>query len=178
MPRRSVLSVAEKEKLLAVPDAKDDLIRHYTLSDSDIAIIRQHRGAANLLGFAVQLCYMRYPGVIIGVNEIPAAPLLRFVASQLKMPVEAWTDYGQREQTRREHLVELQKAFGFKIFRTLSHYRLAARILDELAWQTDKGMLLATELGNGLRRERVLLPAVDVIERICAEAITQANRRI
>ncbi|ECS3033321.1 hypothetical protein A3Y79_25070, partial [Salmonella enterica subsp. enterica serovar Typhimurium] len=28
------------------------------------------------------------------------------VAAQLKMPVESWSEYGQREQTRREHLVE------------------------------------------------------------------------
>ena len=33
MPRRSILSAAERESLLALPDSKDDLIRHYT-SDS------------------------------------------------------------------------------------------------------------------------------------------------
>ena len=44
------------------------------------------------------------------------------VAGQLKAPVENWNEYGQREQTRREHLVELQTVFGFKPF-TMSHYR-------------------------------------------------------
>ncbi|WP_228530158.1 DUF4158 domain-containing protein [Diaphorobacter caeni] len=33
MPRRSILSAAERESLLAMPDTKDDLIRHYTFSD-------------------------------------------------------------------------------------------------------------------------------------------------
>jgi hypothetical protein len=60
------------------------------------------------------------------------------VASQLKVPVESWNDYGQREQTRREHLVELQTVFGFKPF-TMSHYRQAVHTLTELALQTDKG---------------------------------------
>ncbi|GAB3215924.1 hypothetical protein GCM10027295_15750 [Pseudaeromonas pectinilytica] len=36
MPRRSILSAAERESLLALPDIKDDLIRHYTFSDSDL----------------------------------------------------------------------------------------------------------------------------------------------
>lgn len=66
MPRRSILSAGERESLLALPDNQDDLIRRYTLSDSDRSIIRQHRGAANRLGFAVQLCYLRFPGVVLG----------------------------------------------------------------------------------------------------------------
>ena len=46
MPRRSILSAAERESLLALPDTKDDLIRHYTFSESDLSIIRQRRGPA------------------------------------------------------------------------------------------------------------------------------------
>ena len=34
MPRRSILSTAERESLLALPDAKDDLIRYYTFSEA------------------------------------------------------------------------------------------------------------------------------------------------
>ena len=67
MPRRSILSAAERESLLALPDTKDELIRHYTFSETDLSIIRQRRGPANRLGFAVQLCYLRFPGVILGV---------------------------------------------------------------------------------------------------------------
>ena len=33
MPRRSILSAAERESLLALPDTKDDLIRHYTAQE-------------------------------------------------------------------------------------------------------------------------------------------------
>ncbi len=36
MPRRSILSAAERESLLALPDSKDDLIRHYTFNDTDL----------------------------------------------------------------------------------------------------------------------------------------------
>lgn len=37
---------AEREGLLVLPDTKDELIRHYTFSDSDLSIIRQRRGNA------------------------------------------------------------------------------------------------------------------------------------
>ena len=177
MPRRSILSTAERESLLALPDAKDDLIRYYTFSDNDLSVIRQHRGPANRLGFAVQLCYLRFPGVILGADELPFPPLLRIVASQLKVPVESWDDYGQREQTRREHLVELQTVFGFQPF-TMSHYRQAVHTLIELALQTDKGIVLASALIEHLRRQSIILPALNAIERASAEAITRANRHI
>ncbi len=94
MPRRSILSATERESLLALPDAKDELIRHYTFNETDLSVIRQRRGAANRLGFAVQLCYLRFPGTFLGVDEPPFPPLLRMVVAQLKMPVESWSEYG------------------------------------------------------------------------------------
>ena len=173
-----MLSGVERDSLLALPNTQEDLIRYYTLSDTDLAIIRQHRKPENRLGFAVQLCYMRYPSVILGVDDELSAPLLRLVAAQLKVPVEIWNMYGQREQTRREHLLELQTVFGFQLFTTTKHYRVAVHSLADLAWQTDKGLVLATALVEGLRSKSVLLPSIGVIERICAEAITRANRQI
>lgn len=177
MPRRSIFSSAERESLLAMPDTESELVRLYTLSESDLSLIRQHRGATNRLGFAVHLCYMRYPGSILDAGELPFPPLLHFVGAQLKAPIERWSEYGQREQTRREHLVELQSVFGFQSF-TLRHYRPALHALDDLASQTDKGILLAAALIESLRSRSILLPSISVIERICAEAITRGNRRI
>jgi len=177
MPRRSILSAAERQSLLLVPDAEDELIRRYTFNETDLSIIRQHRGRANRLGFAVQLCYLRFPGIVLGVAEPPFPPLLRMVAAQLKVPVESWGEYGQREQTRREHLRTLQSVFDFQLF-TMRHYGPSVQSLDTLAWQTDKGIVLAAALVESLRRQSVLLPSLNVVERICAEAITRANRRI
>ena len=177
MPRRSILSSAERDSLFALPDTQDGLIRHYTLSESDLAIINQHRGASNRLGFAVQLCTMRYPGVMLGADEAPFPPLMKLVAAQLKVAEACWSDYGQRGQTRREHLTELQSVFGFQLFAG-RHYRAAGHGLDDLAGQTDKGIVLATALVQSLRSQSILLPSINVIERICAEAVTRATRRI
>ena len=177
MPRRTILSDAELAGLLALPDTEAEAIRRYTFSDADLAIIAQHRGPANRLGFAVQLCYMRYPGVVLSVGDAPPRMLLQLVAAQLKLSPEHWSAYGRREQTRREHLVELQTMFGFQPF-AKRHYRASVHGLEELAWQTDKGVVLAAALVDRLRQQSRLLPTAPVIERICAEAITRGNRRI
>ena len=141
MPRRSTLSATEREHLLALPESPEEFIRQYTFSEADLSLIQQHRGAANRLGFAVQLCYLRFPGVVLGTDQLPAPALLAFVATQLKISVPEWAVYGQREQTRREHLLELQAAFGFQTF-GLPHYRATLPWLAEVARQTDKGVVL------------------------------------
>ena len=47
MPRRSIPSAAEREKLFALPDAEDEVIRMCTFTESDLAMIHQRRGEAN-----------------------------------------------------------------------------------------------------------------------------------
>ncbi len=178
MPRRSILSESERASLIALPESKDELIRHYTFDDADLSLIRQHRGAANRLGFAIHLCYMRFPGIVLGVDESPFPALLRLVAEQLKVPVESWDEYSNRAETRREHLLELQSVFNYQPFTTSQHYRSSVKGLDDIAWQTDKGTVLGAALVQSMRRQRILLPSLNVIERVCSEAITRANRRI
>lgn len=177
IPRQLVLSATERQSLLALPDTTDELIRQYTLTKSDLAVIGKHRGAANRLGFAIQLCYLRYPGVILGVDEQPPLSLLELVTEQLKVPLSCWTNYGKRAETRREHLIELQRVFGFKTF-VASHHKEAVKTLTDLALQTDKGIILASSLVDSLRQQTIILPAMSTIERVCAEAITIANRRL
>lgn len=121
MPRRSILSSAERDSCWRCRKTGEELIRRYTFSETDASFIRERRGRANRLGFAVQLCYMRYPGRMLAGNELPHAPLLQLVASQLRVPSDIWAECAQRAETRREHMVELQSVFGFQPF-TKQHY--------------------------------------------------------
>jgi TnpA family transposase len=80
------------------------LIRLATLSKSDLAFVRQHRGIPNRLGVAVQMVYLRHPGRALGVREPPHAPVLELVASQLDLTPIDWDAYAARGAARREHL--------------------------------------------------------------------------
>ena len=177
MPRRSILSTAERASLLALPDAEDELIRHYTLSDADLSLIRQRRGDANRLGVAVQLCLLRYPGQGLLPDAAVSVSFLHWVGRQLRTDAACWPQYAEREETRREHLLELRAYLRVEPF-GLAHYRQAVHAATELAMQTDKGIVLAASVLDALRHQHIIIPALDVIERVCAEAITRANRRI
>jgi len=177
VPRRSILSAMEREALLAIPEAPDDLIRLYTFTESDLSLIRQRRGDANRLGLAVQMSLLRFPGQALLPDASAPARLLRWVAHQLRIDPVCWPQYAERQETRREHLLELRAYLGCETFGR-SHYRQALQALTDLAVQTDKGVVLAGHVLDALRQQHVMIPALDVIERICAEAITRANRRI
>ena len=177
MSRRSILSAADRISLLALPDTEDELIRHYTFSEADLSLIRQRRGDANRLGVAVQLCLLRFPGQGLLPDATVPPLLLQWIGWQLRIDPACWPQYAEREETRREHLLELRAYLSMEPFR-LAHYRQAVHATTELALQTDKGIVLATSVFDMLRHRYIILPVLDVIERVCAEAITRANRRI
>jgi TnpA family transposase len=132
MPRRSILSAAERDNLLTVPDTEDELIRHYTFSEADLSLIRQRRGDANRLGIAVQLCLLRFPGQGLLPDTAVPMHLLQWIGRQLRIDVTCWPKYAERGETRREHLLELRAYLGMEPF-GLAHYRRAVRATTELA---------------------------------------------
>jgi TnpA family transposase len=156
MPRRSILSATERAALLAFPTTDDELIRHYTFTEPELAAIRQRRGSQNRLGFAVQLCYLRYPGFALPTDAEPPPALLALVARQLRVDPTVWPQYAQRAETRREHLAELQAWLNLTPF-SRSDYRRLVRQLAELAQQTDRGIVLATALVEAVRAQRIIM---------------------
>jgi TnpA family transposase len=177
VPRRSILSAAERESLVAIPVTNEELIRHYTLSEPDHSLVRQRRGEANRLGFAVQLCLLRYPGTGLPTEISLPESFLDWLATEIRVDPSCWPGYSHREETRREHLLELRTYLDLKPF-GLSNFRQSIQTLTDLAMQTDKGIVLAAEALDAFRKRRIIIPHLDVVDRVCSEAITRANRRI
>ena len=177
MPRRELLTSTERLHLLALPEDEGEMIRLYTLSKSDLAFIRQHRGDHNRLGISILMSYLRHPGRVLGENEKPYEPLLNFIAVQLNIAPAAWELYAERDETRREHLLELLPRFGMEQFGS-KHYRSLSAWLEPTALQTTRGVLLAQAVVEEMRKRMIVVPPVAVIERLCAEAATRAQRRV
>lgn len=107
MAKRKLLKERDRRKLFDIPVDENSLIRHYSLSPADRLEIELRRRGHNRLGFAVQLCLMRYPGRVLGAEEIPPRPMLRYVAEQIGADPEAFGLYARREETRRDHTARL-----------------------------------------------------------------------
>ena len=177
MPRRNILTAAQRETLLALPNDEAELIRLCTLSRDDLAYIRAHRREHNRLGLAVQLCYLRFPGRALAAGEVPDASVLGIVAAQLDVPPGLWEHYAARDETRREHITELLARLGLETFRR-RHARELLPWLVPLAMQTTQGFVLAEALVAECRTRGIVLPIVPVLERLCAQAATRAERAV
>ena len=129
MPRRELLTPAERAELFAFPADEGELIRLATLSKSDLAFIRQHRGLPNRLGVAVQMVYLRHPGRALGVRETPNARVLELVAAQLDLAPADWNAYAVRSATRREHLAELSALLGMEAFDRAHQHEMIEHVL-------------------------------------------------
>ncbi|AYL49857.1 hypothetical protein CUC46_24085 (plasmid) [Citrobacter freundii] len=114
MARRQILSLSERESLLALPDDELTLTRMAYFSEHDLALISVHRKPASRFGFAVLLCYLKNVGFAPDKKIPPSDALLKHIASRLKLTGDLWPAYlSGRETTRREHLTELYRYRGF-----------------------------------------------------------------
>jgi hypothetical protein len=156
-----------------------EVARYYTLSDKDLQIIiRHHRRDHNRLGFSIQLCHLRFPGWPLRVGEAPAPQLLACVARQLNVSPELFHNYARaRDTTRREHLVELQRDFGFQPFTDTLSSKLADHLLPN-ALRLPKPMPLITALLDQMRAERIIVPAFSTVENLAWEILMSAEATI
>jgi len=176
MPRREILTSSQRMQLLAFPDDEGELIRRYTLTKADLAFVRQHRGDHNRLGIAVQMCSLRFPGRVLGENESTPDRLLNLVANQLGISIIAWDIYAQRDETRREQLLELLSRLGMEQF-GIKHYRAISAWLESTALQTTQGIVLIQSAVDELRGRLVVIPSLMVLERLCAEVATRRAKK-
>jgi TnpA family transposase len=179
MPTRELLSKAQRSRLSELPEMDfRELARHHTLSEADLFSVGIRRGAANRLGFAVQLCLLRYPGRPLRSGEIVPRNIVEFVASQLGADLDVFEDYArERDTTRREHVAEIARTFGFRTFDTQA-YREISRWLHPIAEGTDSGEALVQALLEEMRHRQIIAPALYAVERLVWETRRRAQERV
>ena len=177
MPRRKMLTDRQQAALLDLPTEETAMLQHYTLADDDLEIIRARRRAHNRFGFALQLCALRYPGRLLAPGEVISAALSRFLASQLGLKPDDLVEYATRDETRREHLATLREFYGYKMFTGRGSRDLKVWIEKE-AETARSNEDLARRFVEQCRTTQTILPGITVIERLCADALVAAERRI
>ena len=85
-------------------------------------------------------------------------------------------EYARRAETRREHVLELQRLLRLRSF-GLADWRACLRVGAEAAWATDRGEPIVEAMLAHLRANGVLLPAAAVLERIGLAARARARKK-
>ncbi|EOO11167.1 Tn3 family transposase [Bacillus cereus] len=154
-----------------------ELGSYYTLSPHDIEIIKRRRRDHNKLGFAVQLCVLKFPGwTLSDIQHIPGR-VLNYIAKQLQINAEEIEMYAEREQTKHEHLEEIRREYDFKNF-TISEYRTVSKVLLPYALENGSSLHLIQTAIKELRKRKIILPAMKTIERMVWEVRRRAEEKV
>ena len=156
MARRTVLTSRQRSALFALPQREADLLRHYTLSDEDLQNIGARRRPRNKLGFALQLCVLRYPGRLLAPGEFVPPAVVDFIGRQLDLVGDELADYAVRSETRHEHLAELRRLYGFRSFAGGAARELGDRLREE-AQPAQSNEDLVRRFVEACRRTRTIL---------------------
>ena len=171
----SFLTAAERKRWQRFPETipHDDLAVYFLLSADDQREVNRQREPFNRLGYALQLCTLRYLGFV--PTDFTATPevVVTFVAAQLGMTPQVLALYDNRE-TQSDHRRHVRTYLGFRPATPMDVYALQTWLLAR-ALEHDKPTLLLQLACEKLYRERIVRPGVTRLERFVATAREQAH---
>lgn len=172
------LSEAEHKSLNRFPSevSSEDLNRFFLLSDKELSILKQLRAEHNRLGFALQLCCLRYLGFFPEELQLPE-PVINYVAQQLQLIPELLVFYGQRSSTQREHQRKIQALSGY---RRASNSDLLSleQWLTERALEHNQPLSLFHMACEHLKQQKIIRIGTTILAKMVATARTKANELI
>jgi TnpA family transposase len=173
--RRQRLTDNQIAELFEPPTAQHEMVRHFTLSDADLAAVKRCHGDQNRLGFAVMLCYLRHPGRSLRPGERPPFPLLAFVAEQVGVFPDQIDQYLAIDRNRQHHALKCQEQIGLRPFGRHAVTELLNALLPS-AIENDRLANLAALVMQSCRDRKILVPSPIGLEQLCADLRRNARK--
>lgn len=103
--------------------------------------------------------------------------MLACLGEQLNIDPAKFDVYARRDATRREHFGELCDQLGYRALSVDLNRALRAWLIP-MAVATPQPFALMSALLDELRRRKILVPRISVLERIVTQARTQAEQAV
>ncbi|WP_327286465.1 Tn3 family transposase (plasmid) [Streptomyces sp. NBC_00597] len=171
---------AEAYGKFAEEPTRPELERFFFLDDVDRDLIALRRTKHHQLGFALQMCTVRYVGLFLEDPLVVPWPVVEHLAVQLGIEDPSCVKrYTERLKTAYEHAWEIRDAYGYHPYEDAEWGRKFRTFLHGRAWTHAEGpVALFNQAVGWLRRNRVLLPGVSVLARQVSEVRTIAEKRL
>jgi hypothetical protein len=160
------LTEVESLRLTSFPEEmpEADVVTFFTLTESDRELLIRLHGEANRLGCALQLCMLRYLGFVPDDLQKSTASVVRFLARQLEVSPDSINSYGERSQTRTDHLQEVEHHLGFHKASAAEKQEIEHWLRDR-ALEHDRPLLLLQLLCERLHAQKIVRPGISLLER-------------
>ena len=150
------------------------LFQYFYLDDGDRQEIAVRRGDHNRLGYAIQLCTVRFLGTFLPEPTAVPRVVIAHLAKQLGIAAPSClARYRARAETHHAHAAEIQRRHGYRDFHQQpEHFRLV-RWLYTRAWVSAERPIALFDLTTArLVKQKILLPG----EHLAAREVPQVHR--
>jgi hypothetical protein len=171
------LTTTERERWDRFPPeiVEEDLVSFFTLSAADLVHIPVKSAAHNRLGFALQLCAIRYLGFCPADLATAPTPAVTYLARQVDADPRELSRYGARAHTRTDHLQKILDYLGFRKAKP-RHLKALQSWLAERALEHDRPTFLLQMACEKLYRDKLVRPGITILERMVTRGRIQAQQ--
>ena len=175
------LTSLQKEKYGKYPEtiSSTELSRYFYLDDADLHWITSKRLDSTKLGYALQLCTVRFLGIFLVDPTIVPKIVLDVLKQQIKLSdISCLSIYRESEQ-RKRHAIEIRTRYGYHEFMDKGVRFRLGRLLCAMCWTgPDRPSVLFDHACAWLIANKILLPGFTTIERFIAEIRSRMEIRL
>lgn len=175
------LTVTQRQQFDIFPEKINEelLIKYFTLSDADFAVVPRTSSPHHRMRFSLLLCALRYLGFF--PENLSTAPdkIIQFLKKQLNLSLESVINleqYERRAQTRSDHQLAIEKYLKFKRATERHKQNLRIWLLDR-AMEHDRPTLLLNMAINKLKQDKIVRPTIVSLERLVATTREQSRHK-
>lgn len=165
--KKQFLTDSQKDSLNKFPKniIYEDMIKYFTLLDTELELLPKTSSNYNRLGYAIQLCALKYLGFFpISLDSLPSL-VLNYVSEQLNVNPQLLKYYGKREQTKTNHSLLIASHLGFTKFNATVEKKLSSLLLEK-ALEHNKPGLLFEFACEKLLEDKVIRPGITTLEKL------------
>ncbi|NJN66683.1 MAG: DUF4158 domain-containing protein [Chloroflexaceae bacterium] len=175
------LTADQRQRYGRYPDdlPADQQARCFYLDDTDHGIIRQCRTDVTRVGFALQLCTVRFLGTFLDdPTDVPPS-IVALVTHQLGIPSPPDLDAYRRNPVRWKHTADIRQRYGYTAFaHQPAHFQFVRWLFIRAWYHHERPVVLFDRATAWLIQRKILLPGATILERLIATVRDRADARL